>query len=74
MVFVGDNEGWIEGPRRSIAGFFKWVEVTNEGMVWYPSVDFNKKGTVAEDKNSIREADLLGKKLADLIVNTHAKK
>ncbi len=74
MVLVGDNEGWIEGPRRSLAGFFKWVEVTNEGMVWYPSVDFNKKGAVAEDKHFLEEADQLGEKLAGLILKASAEK
>ncbi len=74
MVFVGDNEGWIEGPRRSIAGFFKWIEVTNEGMVWYRSLDFNKKGTVVEDKDMLKEADLLGEKLTRLILKEYAEK
>lgn len=74
MVLVGDNEGWIEGPRRTIAGFFKWVEVTNEGTVWYRSVDFNKKGTVIEDKKSLEEADRLGEKLAKLILKNHDEK
>jgi multimeric flavodoxin WrbA len=74
MVFVGDNEGWIEGPRRSIAGFFKWIEVINEGMVWYRSVDFNKKGTVVEEKNLLKEADQLGEKLAGLILKANVEK
>lgn len=74
MVLVGDNEGWLEGPRRSIAGFFKWVEVTNEGALWYRSEDFNKKGSVINDKPSLEEADQLGEKLAKLILKYHAEK
>ncbi len=67
IVLVGDNDGWIEGPRRSIAGFFKWVEVTSEGLVWYRSLDFNKKGTVASDSKTLEEARQLGQKLGQLL-------
>ena len=35
IVLVGDNDGWIEGPRRSIACFFNWIEVTNRGHISY---------------------------------------
>ncbi|MEE8405360.1 MAG: hypothetical protein V3S17_08210 [candidate division Zixibacteria bacterium] len=66
-MLVGDNDGWIEGPRRSIAGFFKWVEVTSEGLVWYRSFDFNKKGTVASDSKTLEEARQLGQKLGQLL-------
>lgn len=74
MVLVGDNEGWVEGPRRSIAGFFKWVEVTNEGMLWYRSENFNEKGTVAKDTKCLQEADELGMKLAKLIIKSDAQR
>lgn len=74
MILVGDNEGWVEGPRRSVAGFFKWVEVTNEGMIWYKSVDFNKKGTVAEEKEILAEADELGNKLGKIILEAIVKR
>jgi len=66
-VIVGDNDGWIEGPRRSIAGFFKWVEVTNQGHVLYRSEDFNKKGTVASDAKVLGEAEAMGNKLGKLL-------
>ncbi|MEE8150043.1 MAG: flavodoxin family protein [candidate division Zixibacteria bacterium] len=67
IVLVGDNDGWIEGPRRSIVGFLKWVEVTSEGLVWYRSLDFNKKGTVASDSKTLEEARQLGQKLGQLL-------
>lgn len=67
IVLVGDNDGWIEGPRRSIAGFFKWVEVTNQGHVLYRSEDFNKKGTVVSDAKTLGEAEAMGKKLEKLL-------
>ena len=67
IVLVGDNDGWIEGPRRSIAGFFKWVEVESEGLVWYRSLDFNKKGAVASDTKTLEKAEQLGQKLGQLL-------
>jgi multimeric flavodoxin WrbA len=74
MVLVGDNEGWLEGPRRSVAGFFKWVEVTNEGTIWYRSEDFNKKGGVAADPKTLKEAVELGHKLAELVLEENVEK
>jgi multimeric flavodoxin WrbA len=67
MVLVGGKHGWFEGARRVIAGFFKWVEVTNEGLVSYHSEDFNRAGTVADDKEALDDAEALGRKLADRI-------
>lgn len=66
IVLVGGKDCWFEGARRVIAGFFKWVEVTNEGIIKYISDDYNKKGTVLDDKITMNEAIELGKKLASL--------
>ena len=44
MVLVGGEKSWFEGARRVIAGFFKWLEIKNEGMINYCSPDFNIKG------------------------------
>ena len=71
MVLVGDKEGWVEGSRRAVAGFFKWVEVTNEGVLSYRSEGFNKKGTVSQDTKLLKEADELGAKLAEQILKTN---
>jgi len=74
MVLVGDQEGWFEGPRRSIAGFFKWIEVTSEGLISFHSQDFNRKGAALNDTSILDEADKLGKKLAGLILKADAEK
>lgn len=66
IVLVGGEDCWFEGARRVIAGFFKWVEVVNEGLITYTSVDYNKVGTVAEDKSTIDTTTELGIKLASL--------
>ena len=71
MVLVGGERGWFEGARRVIAGFFKWVEVTNEGMIIYHSQDFNRSGTVREDKPTLAEADALGQRLAQIVLKNH---
>ena len=67
IVLVGGEEGWFEGARRTIAGWFKWIEVVNEGVVMYRSIDFNKTGEVASDTAAIAEARALGKTLAENI-------
>lgn len=67
MVLVGGEKQWYEGARRTIAGFFKWIEVVNEGMVQYSSHDIKKKGTAATDPAVLEEADRLGRHLASLL-------
>jgi hypothetical protein len=71
MLLVGGERGWFEGARRVVAGFFKWVEVTNEGMVAYHSDNFRLKGTAAADQAVLAEATVLGRKLAAIIVQNH---
>jgi multimeric flavodoxin WrbA len=68
MVLIGGERQWMEGARRVVAGFFKWVEVTNEGLVTYSSTDDRKIGTVAEDSSKLQEADDLGRKLATQLI------
>jgi NAD(P)H-dependent FMN reductase len=63
IVLVGGEKGWFEGARRCIAGYFKWVEVVNEGFLKYtPSTEI--AGEAAEDRAILKEADRLGRKLA----------
>ncbi len=64
IILVGGERGWFEGARRVIAGFFKWIEVTNESMVVYKSPDFRQSGSVASDEKAIGEALAMGKLLA----------
>lgn len=73
MVLVGGERGWFEGARRVIAGYFKWIDVTNEGMIQYCSTDFNKTGAAADDGKIIIEASHLGRKLAGIIINKYAR-
>lgn len=72
MVLVGGERGWFEGARRVVAGYFKWIDVANEGMIQYCSKDFNKSNIAADDNNIIEEALQLGKKLAEKIINNNA--
>lgn len=67
MVLVGTDNGWFEGARRCIAGFFKWVEVLNEGVVTYKSPDFTRSGTVREDETALEDAHTLGRHLAQIL-------
>jgi len=67
MVLVGGEKGWFEGARRCIAGFFKWIEVVNEGCLRFVSPDFRRAGDAAHDPQILAEADELGRKLAGMI-------
>ncbi|MEW6050753.1 MAG: flavodoxin family protein [Candidatus Zixiibacteriota bacterium] len=71
IVLVGGANQWMEGARRSIAGFFKWIEVTNEGVVTYATTDDNRIGTVKEDREALNRAQETGKHLASLLAKTH---
>ena len=64
-MLVGGEEGWFEGARRSIAGYFKWVEVTNEGVLSYRSQNFNKKGTAITDEAVLHQVDEIATTLAN---------
>ena len=64
IVLVGGEQGWFEGARRCIAGFFKWVEVVNEGVLKFHSKDFTRAGEAADDRAILKEADKLGRHLA----------
>jgi len=70
MVIVGGERGWFEGARRVIAGFFKWVNVVNEGKLIYHSSDFTKAGTAADDPTVLQQADELGRQLAQKILDS----
>lgn len=73
MVLVGGERGWFEGARRVVAGFFKWVEVTNEGMIAYRSPGFIRAGSVAEDTDTLSQADALGRQLAKIIAGNYGR-
>ena len=67
MVLVGGERGWFEGARRVVAGFFKWVEVVNEGQLYYRSPSFGKVGYARDDAEIMQKADQLGRELAALM-------
>ena len=67
IVLVGGENCWFEGARRTIAGFFKWIEIENTGLVTYDSRDYEKKGTVSQDSGSIGDARNLGVRMASMI-------
>ena len=73
IVLVGGEQGWFEGARRCIAGFFKWVEVVNEGLLTYRTKDFTQAGEAANNPQVFKEADQLGRQLARLLDKRYAK-
>jgi multimeric flavodoxin WrbA len=74
IVLVGTEKVWFEGARRSIAGFFKWVEVTNEGLLTHQSADAERAGDVVDRPEKLREADELGRRLAKVIRKNHVRR
>jgi len=74
IVLVGGQRGWFEGARRVVAGFFKWVELVNEGVITCGSPDFNRAGQVIDDSGTLDEARKLGVRLAKLLESKYAKK
>lgn len=73
MVLVGGERAWFEGARRCLAGFFKWIEVTNEGCLKFCSVEDNQVGEVAERSDVLCEADKIGRALARVIRKQHGR-
>jgi len=71
IVLVGGQNGWYEGARRVVAGFFKWVEVVNEGLITYGSPDFRKKGTAADHLPTLEAIDKLAIHLASQLAKLH---
>ena len=69
IVLVGGKHGWFEGARRTIAGFFKWVEIVNHGIVSYQSIDFHRSGEVVDSEATLEEARKLGEMLAEAVRN-----
>ncbi len=74
MVLVGGEKAWVEGARRCIAGFFKWIEVTNEGLVIHQSIDAERVGDVMDKPDRLHEADRLGRRLAGIVRKKYARR
>ena len=69
IILVGGEKAWFEGARRTIAGFFKWIEVINEGLITYGSHDFKKKGDAVNDLHVLRNINNLAEHLYEKILN-----
>ena len=74
IVLVGGKQAWFEGARRCIAGFFRWIEVTNVACLKFYSVDPLKIGEVAGQPDFLREADKIGQQLARVIRKQHGRR
>lgn len=73
MVLVGGERAWFEGARRCVAGFFKWIEITNEGCLKFCGVEDNQVGEAAARPDVLREADKIGQALARVIRKQHGR-
>ncbi|MFH1687581.1 MAG: flavodoxin family protein [bacterium] len=67
MILVGGERGWFEGARRVVAGFFKWLDIGNDGCLYHRTRDFTRKGTAANDPEAMSQAADLGLHLAEKI-------
>jgi multimeric flavodoxin WrbA len=74
IILVGGEKAWFEGARRCIAGFFKWVEVTNEALIMHHSVDAELIGDVSDKPETLHDADEIGRRLAMIIRKNHARR
>lgn len=74
IALVGGKQAWFEGARRCVAGFFKWIEVTNEACLKFSSVDPLKVGEVASQPDVLREVDKIGRRLARIIRKQHGRR
>jgi multimeric flavodoxin WrbA len=71
-VLVGGKRGWFEGARRCVAGYFKWVEVVDEGLLTFHSDDFRCSKEAKNDTEITRQARELGERLGQLLKTTYA--
>jgi multimeric flavodoxin WrbA len=74
MVLVGGEQGWFEGARRVLAGFFKWVQLVDEGTLIYRSTDFTRIGAAREDSEIRQQALELGNLLARRILDGYEER
>ncbi len=64
IVLSGGQNDQFECARRVIAGFFKWIRVSNIGTISYTSPRWKEAGPVKDDSAKLDEAIKLGKKLS----------
>ena len=63
IILSGGQSDQFECARRVIAGFFKWVRVTNIGTINYTSPRWKEAGLVKDDIARLDKAILLGEKI-----------
>lgn len=64
MILVGGERGWFEGARRVMAGFFKWIEVVNEGQLYFHTKDI-EKGEAGRSAEAMDQAHWFGVEMAE---------
>lgn len=64
IVLSGGQRGQFECARKVIAGFFKWVRISNIGTISYASPSWKEAGPVKDDKVKLEEARRLGQKIS----------
>ncbi len=64
IVLSGGQSDRFECARKVIAGFFKWVRVSNIGTISYTSPRWKDAGPVKDDSARLDEAIILGKKIS----------
>jgi multimeric flavodoxin WrbA len=73
MLFVGGEQGFFEGARKVVAGWFRWIEVTTEGVLIFHSRDYHHSGEAALNDNIMQQARDLGRTLARHIEKHHER-
>jgi len=63
IVLSGGQSDQFECARKVIAGFFKWVRVSNIGTISYTSPNWKEAGPVKDDSAKLNKAIILGKKI-----------
>lgn len=66
IVLVGGERQEFEWARKVVAGFFKWVEIVNCGMVTYAGSSW-EIGEVRKHPDKLGEAFSLGRKIASRV-------
>ena len=64
IILVGGKRQKIEGARIVIAGFLKWVEIANCGMVSFESTGL-VKGGASDDTTTLDKAAKLGRSIVE---------
>ena len=73
MVLVGGEETWYEGARRTVAGFFKWIEVQSCGLICYGSPDYNHKGTAMQSDEVVKQIAALTIEISTKLKEDYAR-